>query len=192
MSKGKTAKPKIGPPVSIPAESIERGILLIRGQRVMLDADLAKVFGVTTKRLNQQLSRNIDRFPEDFVFQLTQEEFESLRLQIATSKIGRGGRRTLPYAFTEHGAVMAANVLNTPIAVAASIQVVRAFVRLRQMLASNAELARKLDELEAKYAEHDQKLIIVFDVLRQLMTPTESKRRPIGFLAQSENKDETS
>lgn len=108
----------------VPVERIERAILLIRGRRVMLDADLAAIYGVPTKRLNEQVKRNIDRFPEDFMFQLTQEEFEALRSQIATSKTaGRGGRRTLPYAFTEHGAVMLASVLNTPIAVHASIQV---------------------------------------------------------------------
>src|SRR5262249_20750310 len=139
----------------IPVERIEQTILVIRGQKVILDAELAKLYGVTTKRLNEQVRRNPDRFPDDFRFQLTAQEWEALRSQIATLKPGRGKyRKYLPYVFTEHGAVMAANVLSSPIAIAASIQVVRAFVRLRQMFATHAELAQKLKELEAKYAEH--------------------------------------
>jgi len=167
----------------IPAESIERSILQIRGQRVILDSDLAAISGVTTQRLNQQVRRNSDRFPIDFSFVLTGRELASLKLQIATSKSGRGGRRTLPIAFTEHGAVMAANVLNSPIAVSASIQVVRAFVRLREILSTHKDLARKLDELEKKY---DENFRVVFEAIRQLMappTPPDKKRR-IGFHAQ--------
>jgi hypothetical protein len=144
----------------------------------MLDSDLAALYGVTTARLNQQVTRNIERFPEDFMFQLTNEEFKGLMLQIATSKGGRGGRRKLPLVFTEHGAIMAANVLNSNIAVQASVQVVRAFVRLRQMLASNAELASKLAELEKKY---DRQFKVVFDAIRQLMAPPVSPRKEIGF-----------
>jgi phage regulator Rha-like protein len=136
--------------VKIPLERVEKAILLIRGEKVVIDSDLATLYGVSTARLNQQVQRNIDRFPGDFMFRLTQAEFHSLMLQNATSK-ARGGRRKLPHAFTEHGALMAANVLSSKRAVEASVQVVRAFVKLRQMLTSNAELARKLNELEKKY-----------------------------------------
>lgn len=131
-------------------EQIESRIFLIRGQKVMLDENLAALYGVETKRLNEQVRRNSGRFPEDFMFQLTVEEFADLRCQIATSNnpVGRGGRRSLPYAFTEHGAIMVASVLNSPRAIEASVQVVRAFVQLRQMLASNDELSRKLVALE--------------------------------------------
>lgn len=162
-------------------ESIVLKIFMIRGQKVILDMDLAIIYGVTTKRLNQQVTRNQDRFPEDFMFQLTEEEYDFLRSQIATlEKQGRGRyRKYLPYVFTEHGALMAANVLNNPIAVKASVQVVRAFVRLRGMLASHKELAQKLDELEMKY---DGQFKVVFNAIRKLMTPPKTKRRrAIGF-----------
>jgi hypothetical protein len=175
-------------------EQIESQIFLIRGQKVMLDADLAELYGVETKRFNEQVRRNSERFPEDFMFQLTAEEFANLRCQSGTSSLrsqiatsnnpvgnpaGRGGRRHLPYAFTEHGAIMAASVLNSPRAVEASVQVVRAFVQLRQMLASNAELSGKLAALEKKY---DIKFRAVFEAIRELMTPSDpKKKRPIGF-----------
>ena len=164
----------------IPAERIERSILFIREHKVLLDSDLAAIYGVTTARLNQQVRRNIDRFPEDFAFVLSTAEFADLKLQFATSSSGWGGRRTPPFVFTEHGAVMAASVLNTPIAVAASIEVVRTFVRLRQLLTSNAALARRLDELETQY---DAQFKVVFDAIRQLMTPPtgSQKKRRIGF-----------
>jgi len=145
---------------------------------VILDADLAKLYGVTTARLNQQVKRNLERFPSDFMFELTKKEYESLMLQIATSSVTHGGRRKLPFVFTEHGAIMAANVLNSKTAVQASVQVVRAFIRLRQMLTSNAELARKLSDLERKY---DSQFRVVFDAIRQLMTPPEPQRKQIGF-----------
>jgi len=163
--------------IRVPLERVEKAILLIRGEKVILDADLAKLYGVTTARLNQQVKRNLERFPSDFMFQLTKEEYDSLMLQIATSK-GRGGQRKLPKVFTEHGAIMAANVLNSKTAVQASVQVVRAFIRLRQMLVSNAELARKLSDLERKY---DAQFRVVFDAIRQLMTPPEAQRKQIGF-----------
>jgi phage regulator Rha-like protein len=121
--------------VKVPLERIEEIILLIRGEKVIIDSNLAKLYGVSTARLNQQINRNLHRFPDDFMFQLTREEFKSLMLQNATSKKGRGGRRKLPYAFTEHGTIMAANVLSSERAVQASVQVVRAFIKLRQMLA---------------------------------------------------------
>jgi leucyl aminopeptidase len=163
---------------AIPVKRVEQAILLIRGEKVILDSDLARLYGVSTTRLNQQVNRNLDRFPDDFMFRLTLDEFNSLMLQNATSKKGRGGRRKLPHVFTEHGAIMAANVLNSKTAVAASVQVVRAFVRLRQMLVSNTELARKLEELERKY---DTQFKVVFDAIRQLMTPPQPQRKPIGF-----------
>lgn len=156
---------------------IESRIFLIRGQRVMLDADLAELYEVETRRLNEQVRRNSDRFPEDFMFQLTDEELANLKSQFATSSWG--GRRKLPFVFTEHGAIMAASVLNSPRAVEASVQVVRAFVQLRQMLASNAELSRKLATLEKKY---DIKFKAVFDAINELMSPSDpKKKRPIGF-----------
>jgi hypothetical protein len=156
---------------------VERRILFIRGQKVLLDADLAELYEVPTKRLNEQVRRNRKRFPEDFVFQLTREEFEGLRSQFATSSL-HGGRRYLPFAFTEHGALMAANVLNNARAIRMSVEVVRAFVRLREMLLSNAELARKLDALERKY---DEQFRVVFEAIRELMSCEEAPKRRIGF-----------
>jgi len=144
----------------------------------MLDSDLAEIYGVTTKRMNEQVKRNIDRFPKDFMFQLDLEEAKSLRSQIATSKVGRGGRRYAPYVFTEHGAVMLANVLRSPVAVQASIQVVRAFVSLREMLASHEDLSKKLNTLEKKY---DKQFSVVFQAIRKLMEPSKRNRRRIGF-----------
>jgi hypothetical protein len=167
----------------IRVEAIEKSILTIHGQRIILDADLAAIYGVTTTRLNQQVRRNRDRFPDDFSYSLTQQEVASLMLQNATSKTGRGGRRKLPFVFTEYGAVMAANVLNSPTAIHASILVVRAFVRMREMLNAHAELARKVDEMEKKY---DSQFKTVFDAFRQLMSPPETPRRQIGFHAKPE------
>ena len=165
------------------APPIERRILLLRGQKVMLDKDLAELYAVETKRLNEQVRRNAERFPEDFMFQLTAEESEALRSQIATLKPGRGQhRKYLPYVFTEHGALMAANVLNSPRAVEASVYVVRAFVRLREVLASNAELAKKLDALEKKLSTHDQAITGLINAIRQLTAPPTTKKRGIGFL----------
>ena len=161
----------------IPAERIERSILLIRGQKVLLDSDLASLYGVTTKRLNEQVKRNIERFPVDFMFQLNGEEHEALRSQIATLKTGRGQHRKYrPYVFTEHGAIMAANVLNSPRAIEMSVYVVRAFVRLREVLATHKDLARKLEE------KYDAQFKIVFDAIRQLMTPPPGPpKKQIGF-----------
>ncbi len=160
-------------------ERIETLILLIRGHKVLLDADLAVLYGVTTKRLNEQVRRNRARFPTDFMFQLTSEEAESLRSQIATSKQGRGGRRYAPYVFTEQGVAMLSTVLNSERAIQVNIEIMRAFVRLRQILASNAQLARKLDALEKKY---DAQFKVVFQAIRELMTPPEPNKRKIGFL----------
>jgi len=162
----------------IPVERIERAILSIRGEKVMLDSDLAELYGVETKALNRAVKRNQNRFPNDFMFQLTPEEAANLRCQIGTSSSQYGGRRYLPYAFTEHGALMLANVLNSERAAQTSVMVVRAFVRLRQMLASNAELSRKLAVLENKY---DAQFKVVFDAIRQLMSPPARPKREIGF-----------
>ncbi|MBI5094966.1 MAG: ORF6N domain-containing protein [Candidatus Hydrogenedentes bacterium] len=176
---GMSPKP-LKPNTIIPAEQLTGMIVFIRGQDVVLDADLAALYGVPTKRFNEQIKRNKDRFPDDFMFQLTREDIASLRSQYATSSSGHGGRRYLPYAFTEHGALMAANVLNSPAAVQASIQVVRAFVRFRRLIATDEDLARKLAVPEKKY---DKNFKVIFDTLRALMTPPESRRRAIGFLA---------
>jgi phage regulator Rha-like protein len=164
----------------IPVEMIEKKILLIRGEKVMLDADLAELYQVETFNLNKAVKRNIDRFPQDFMFQLTKQEADSLRFQIGISKTeGRGGRRYFPYAFTEQGVAMLSSVLNSERAVKVNIEIMRAFVSLRQMLASNAELARKLDALEKKY---DHQFKVVFDAIKQLMTPPDTKKKiKIGF-----------
>jgi len=164
----------------VTAETIEHKIYLVRGQKVMLDRDLAELYGVTTKRLNEQVRRNAERFPGDFMFQLSQDEFDFLRSHFATSSLKHGGRRYLPFVFTEHGALMAASILNTPRAVEVSLYVVRAFVRLREMIASHKDLTRKLDDLEKKY---DTQFGVVFDAIRELMTPPEEDKRKIGFLA---------
>ena len=166
-----------------PEEKIERAIHLIRGQKVILASDLAVLYGVVTWRLNEQVKRNQDRFPSDFVFQLTREEDRTLTSQFARSKTGRGGRRILPFAFTEHGAIMAAMVLNSPRAVEMSVQIVRAFARLREMLVSNAILAQKLVELERRMEGHDQAIHNLFETIRQLLNPPDPPRRRIGFHA---------
>lgn len=167
----------------IPLERIESRIFLIRGRKVMLDADLAALYGVPTGRLNEQVKRNIDRFPPDFMFQLNATEYDSLRSQFATLKHGRGQhRKYLPRVFTEHGAIMAASVLGSERAVQVSIHVVRAFVQLREMLSSNKELARKLNDLERKLTTHDRAITELIEAIRQLMTPPEpKKKRSIGF-----------
>jgi hypothetical protein len=163
-------------------EQVQGKILFMRGQKVILDSDLAALYGVTTKRLNEQVTRNRDRFPADFMFQLVTEEVEVLRSQIATSNEGRGGRRYKPYAFTEHGAIMAASVLNSERAVQASIYVVRAFVKLRQMLAPYKELMGKLDQLEKKLQTHDRQIITIIQAIKLLMPPPEDKpKKPFGF-----------
>ena len=165
-----------------PSRPIEHAIVVIRNQKVILDSDLAAIYGVTTARLNQQVHRNLRRFPADFSFVLAPKERADLMLQFATSSSRWGGRRKLPRAFTEHGAVMAASVLNTPIAVAASIHVVRTFIRLREMLASHKDLARKFDGLENKLIDHDQKIAEIFSAIRKLMfPPVPRNRRRIGF-----------
>ena len=173
----------------IPIERIEQSILLIRGHKVMLDRDLAYLYGVTTKVLNQAVKRHKDRFPEDFMFQLTIEEARiwwtevrggGLRSQIVTLKRGQHIKYR-PYAFTEHGILMLSSVLNSERAIQVNIEIMRAFVRLRRMLASHADMARKLEALEKKY---DAQFKVVFDAIRELMRPPEPKKRPIGFLVE--------
>ena len=164
-------------------DQIEPLIHEVRGQRVILDSDLARLYGVPTKRLNEQVQRNIARFPEDFLFRLTSAEAESLRSQFATSKVSRGGRRYLPHAFTEHGAFMAASLLNSPRAVEVSVFVVRAFVKLRQLVLSHKELAGKLDQLERKFAGHDDTIRQLVAAIRQLMAPPDPPAKPMGFHA---------
>ena len=161
----------------VPLERVEKTILLIRRQKIILDADLARLYGVTTKRLNEQVKRNHLRFPEDFMFQLSSEEKAEVVANcdhLSTLKFSK----TLPYAFTEHGAIMAASVLNTPRAIEASIFVVRAFVKLRQMVTAHKDLERKLVALEKKY---DEQFKIVFEAIHELMTPPEKPRKGIGF-----------
>ncbi len=164
------------------------------GQRVLLDAELAALYGVTTKRLNEQVRRNLHRFPSDFMFPLTARETAHLRSQIATSKgaRSRGGRRDLPYVFTKHGAIQAANVLNSPRAVEMSLYVVRAFVRVRELLSSNTELATRLDQLEAsiekKLVRHDEAIAAILSAIRELMKPPQTKQRGIGFTADLQQK----
>jgi len=159
-------------------EIIERKIYLIRGHKVMLDRDLAELYQVPTRRLNEQVKRNLTRFPADFMFQLSDEEAENLRSQFATSSTSHGGRRYLPYVFTEQGVAMLSSVLNSERAVQVNIAIMRTFVKLRQMLASNAELARKLAAMEKKY---DSQFKMVFDAIRELMRPPEPKKQKIGF-----------
>jgi ORF6N domain-containing protein len=169
-------------------ETVENAIHLVRGQRVMLDSDLAAIYGVTTKRLNERLRRNPNRFPPDFAFQLTREEFTNLRSQFATSSLRsrsatskHGGRRYRPWVFTEHGAIMLASVLDSEVAIDASVRVVRAFVRLREIISANAELAAKFAQLERRLDSQDETIAQLFAAIRQLLAPPPEKKREIGF-----------
>ena len=163
----------------IPVERIERAILVLRGQKVMLDSDLAVMYGVGTRELVQATKRNPERFPSDFVFQLTPQEVSVLKSQIVISKpTGRGGRRSAPYAFTEQGVAMLSSVIRSSRAVRVNVEIMRTFVRLRRMLQANADLARKLEELEKRY---DAQFRVVFDAIRELMAPPAKEKRPIGF-----------
>lgn len=165
--------------------STEKRIHLIRNQRVVLAHDLAKLYGVTTHRLNEQVKRNLERFPKDFMFQLTNQEVISLRSQFAISKKGRGGQRYLPFAFTEHGALMAATVLNSPVAIESSILIVRAFVRLREILMENSEMKRRLQDIEIRlakgFANHEQELQEIRFLIAQLEQPLDTQKKKIGF-----------
>ena len=176
----------------VPVADISRTILILRRQRVILDRELAAIYGVTTGRLNEAVKRNAERFPEDFMFRVSPSEHSALISQIATSNAGRGGHRKPPFAFTEHGAIQAANVLNSPRAIAMGVHVVRAFVQLRALLSSNKELARRFDQLEArldkKLAAHDEAIAAILSAIRQLMNPPSPKRRGIGFTANIDEK----
>ncbi len=163
------------------AKRAESRILFLHGRKAILDSDWAELYGVTVKRLNEQIKRNAARFPSDFLFQLTRGERDSLRSQIATSNNGRGGRRYLPYAFTEHGAIMAATVLNSKRAIQMSIFVVRAFVRMREALAANQQIVVKLLELEHRLENHDGTIQELVAAIRELMLPPPPSRRRIGF-----------
>lgn len=185
----------------VPSQVDQIGSMIrtIRGQKVILDTDLARIFGVPTFRFNEAIKRNRERFPGDFMFRLTREELEALTSQIAMSKPGRGGRRTLPYAFSENGAIMAANVLNSPEAVRMSVFVVRVFVKMRELLGGTKELARQLAELERKLtARLDVHESAIVDVLRRVMEildppppPPEPPRRRIGFHVDPEDRSES-
>lgn len=190
----------VAPAVPALQPHIARHILALRDQRVMLDADLAALYGVETKVLVQAIKRNNERFPGDFMFQLDAQEWASLRSQFVTSNTGRGGRRYAPYAFTEQGVAMLSSVLNSPRAIAINIEIMRAFVQVRSMAATHQDLARQLSELQDKTEvlamQHDTfsrntraQLKQVFDALRELMTPPEPPKRPIGFVTQEDKKD---
>ena len=177
----------------VPVELIERRIYVIRGQKVMLDADLAELYQVETRALNQAVNRNLDRFPQDFMFRLTAEEGESLRSQIVISNVGRGGRRYLPFAFTEHGVAMLSSVLGSERAVQMNIVIIRAFVKLREVLASHKDLARKIEEMEATQKDHAALFsVVIKDIenlaegvqneFKKLQSPRRRKAR-IGYMA---------
>ena len=176
-----TGNKKIKQNYAVPSDLIVHKIFFIRGQKIILDFHLAELYSVETKALNKAVSRNLTRFPNDFMFRLTIKEWDFLRFQIGTSKSGSGGRRYLPFVFTEHGAIMLAAVLNSPKAVEASIYVVRAFVRLREVLASHKDLAQKLDELESKFEGHDEQIRDIIETINQLLLPPEKPKRQIGF-----------
>jgi len=164
-------------------ERIEKKIYLIRNQKVMIDEDLAELYNVSTGRLNEQVKRNLDRFPKNFMFQLSKTEYNTLRSQIAILKTGRGRhRKFLPYAFTEQGVAMLSSVLKSKRAVQVNIQIMRAFVKLREILSTHKELAQKLKELELKIDSHDQKIQTIFEVINQLLTPPEKPKKKIGFI----------
>lgn len=170
----------------IVSADVDQLIYTIRGRRIMLDSDLARIYGVSTIRLNEQVRRNKDRFPLDFMFQLTKEEAESLRSQIAILKPGRGQhRKYVPYAFTEHGAVMLSAVLRTPVAVAASINVVRAFNRLRELAKTHKDLAAALADLERRVGGHDGHIQTLFDAIHEIMEPPARPQKKIGFTPKS-------
>ena len=166
----------------IPQQIIESKILILRGKKVMLDRDLAALYSVETKMLKRAVKRNIERFPDDFMFQLIKEEFDNLRCQNGTSSWG--GQRYLPYAFTENGVAMLSSILNSKRAIQVNIQIMRTFTKIREMLATRKELRQKIGEIEKKY---DHQLKVVFDAIRQLMSPPEAKKRKVGFKREHES-----
>jgi phage regulator Rha-like protein len=164
---------------------VESRITILGHQKVIVDTALAEIYGVPVKRLNQQVRRNARRFPVDFMFQITRRQFAILKMQFATSRLRHGGRRSFPFAFTEHGAIMAATVFNSDQAVEMSVFVVRAFVRLRHLIADNKVLASKIAELEEQMTVHDGKIQDIFQAINQLMSPLPRRRSKIGFQIQS-------
>ncbi len=169
-------------PATIRAEQIERTIQIVRGQRVLLDSDLARFYGVTTAALNQAVQRNAERFPSDFAFRLTQQEFTALISQTVLSKEGRGGRRQLPWVFTEHGIAMLSSVLRSPTAVRVNIEIMRAFIRLRRLLATPGELVEQITKLGETVQLHGDQIKTIVEVLRQMMEkPPEPAKGKIGF-----------
>jgi hypothetical protein len=167
------------------AQKVDSKILVLRDQKVILDVDLATLYGVSVKRLNEQIKRNAKRFPKDFLFRLSPSEYENLRSQNATSSSSHGGRRYLPHAFTEHGAIMAATVLNSKRAIEMSIFVVRVFVRMREAFIANQQIVTKLSEIEKRLEGHDIELQELVDAIRELMAPLPANNRRIGFEAPS-------
>ncbi len=166
----------------IPQERIENKIYLIREKKVMLDRDLAELYGVTTGNLNKAVNRNLQRFPKDFMFQLNVEEADSLRFQIGISKKGRGGRRYLPYVFTQEGVAMLSSVLNSERAIQVNIQIMRAFVKLRELMISHKDLGRKLEDLERKFKEHDVSILMIFKAIKELIQkPMEPEKPKVGI-----------
>jgi hypothetical protein len=165
----------------VAAPAIEKRIFVIRERQVMLDEDLADLYGVETKRLVEQVKRNLERFPEDFMFQLRKDEAACLRSQIATSNTGRGGRRYAPYVFTEQGVAMLSSVLRSKTAIAVNIEIMRAFVELRRVGSSYAAIEKRLEEIERELSGHDEQLNQIFKTLRQLISPPARPKRPVGF-----------
>jgi hypothetical protein len=174
--------PRKRQPVAVSAEQLERQIYIIRGQRVMLASDLADLYGVATKRLNEQVNRNAERFPEDFSFVLTRQEFTALKSQIATSNLSRAGRRNLPRVFTEQGVAMLSSVLRSPVAIRVNVEIMRAFVRLRRLLATPGELVAQIAKLAETVQLHDDQIKVIMEVLRKMMEPPPEKPKGrIGF-----------
>ena len=172
--------------VVIPDEVVISKIYLIRNHKVMLDIDLAELYQVETGRLNEKVKRNMDRFPKDFMFQLTKEEWGSLRSQIAISKKGRGGRRYSPFAFTEHGVLMLSSVLNSERAIQVNIQIMRIYTKLKEMLMDHKDILLKLEKLEKKVSKHDENFKVVFTYLKELLNPKKEPLRKIGFKRKEE------
>ena len=170
----------------LPDELVINKIYLIRGQKVMLDSDLADLYGTETKVLKQAVKRNRDRFPDDFIFELTHEEFESLRSQFVTSKKGRGGARYLPLAFTEQGVSMLSGVLNSETAVRVHIQIIRVFAKMRELLLTHKDILLQLEKIEKKLTGHDEDIQLIFQYLKQLLNPPQPPRRKIGFRRKDE------
>jgi hypothetical protein len=179
----------MGKQITVLAKRVDSRIQLIRGQRVILDTDLAELYGVEVRQLNQQVKRNSRRFPDDFVFQLSAEDAANLRSQNVISSSSHGGRRYLPSAFTEHGAIMAASILNSQRADEMSLFVVRAFIRMREVLAANQQIIAKLSELERKVEGHDSDIQDLIEAIRELMEPPPSTNRRIGFLSDTSAKE---